>query len=305
MIRLPVSKTAFSQEQLVEEGNEAFLINLQSTDIDVAIQTQQQSDILTSGKDSVLIVEDNAELRQFMSATIQENKFTVLTAADGLEALQLAMKFVPSLVLTDLMMPRMNGMELTKKLKEDERTSHIPIILLTAKNESQSRLGALRTGADDYLTKPFSPDELLARITNLIEQRKKLAEKFRERILVPATISEDVSMDERFLHKVRTAVETNMSDYTFTVERLADEINLSRTQLLRKLKALTGLSPNDFIKDIRLKRASDMIRQRVDTITQIGYAVGFNDQSYFTKCFKKQFRLTPSEYLASQSPSNK
>jgi YesN/AraC family two-component response regulator len=240
-----------------------------------------------------------------MSATIQENKFTVLTAADGLEALQLAMKFVPSLVLTDLMMPRMNGMELTKKLKEDERTSHIPIILLTAKNESQSRLGALRTGADDYLTKPFSPDELLARITNLIEQRKKLAEKFRERILVPATISEDVSMDERFLHKVRTAVETNMSDYTFTVERLADEINLSRTQLLRKLKALTGLSPNDFIKDIRLKRASDMIRQRVDTITQIGYAVGFNDQSYFTKCFKKQFRLTPSEYLASQSPSNK
>ena len=131
---------------------------------------------------------------------------------------------------------------------------------------------------------------------NLIEQRKKLAIKFRERILVPPTLSNEVSLDDKFLNEARDVVEVNLDDYTFTVEKMAEEMNLSRTQLLRKVKALTGLSPNDFIKDIRLKHAADMICQKADTITQIGYAVGFNDQSYFTKSFKKQFGVTPSKW---------
>jgi AraC-like DNA-binding protein len=132
----------------------------------------------------------------------------------------------------------------------------------------------------------------------LIEQRKKLAQRFREKTVVLSTPTQDASIEDKFLFKVREVIENNMSDYMFSVEQLATEVNLSRTQLLRKLKALTSLSPNEFIKDLRLKRAADMIRQRADTITQIGYAVGFNDQSYFTKCFKKQFEMTPTEYAA-------
>lgn len=247
-------------------------------------------------KESVLIVEDDADMMEYISETLQNNGYEVLLAKDGQEGFQLATKLVPNLVLSDLMMPVMDGLELTVKIKEDERTSHIPIILLTAKNELQSKLEGLKTGADDYLTKPFSSDELLIRIKNLIDQRKKLQRIFREKSNIQLEPLQPLSLDERFLNRAKELVECNLSDYTFTVEKMADGMHLSRTQLLRKLKALTGLSPNDFIKNIRLARAAEMIRNRMDTITQIGYSVGFNDQSYFTKCFKKEFGCTPTEY---------
>ena len=292
---IPVSKEAFDASVVVDDGDvrSPFYIGHQTVDLDGNHAT---SPSLLHNKDSILVIEDNNDLREFMAATLQNNNYAVLSASDGEEALQLALKYVPSLVLSDLMMPRMDGMAFTKKIKDDERTSHIPVILLTAKNEPQSRIEGLRTGADDYLTKPFSPDELLVRIDNLISQRKKLALKFRERILVSPTPAPEASLDDKFLDKARTIVDAYLGDYTFTVEQMAEEMNLSRTQLFRKLKALTGLSPNDFIKDIRLKRAAEMIRLKVDIITQIGYAVGFNDQSYFTKCFKKQFGVTPTEF---------
>jgi signal transduction histidine kinase/DNA-binding response OmpR family regulator len=246
-------------------------------------------------KNSILIVEDNAELRNFI-CSILEKEFTVFSSGDGEEGRELATQVIPNLIVSDLMMPNMDGIQLTEKIKADERTSHIPIILLTAKNDQTSRLEGLAIGADDYLTKPFSRDELLIRIKNLIAQRKLLAERFRERILVPITATEDVSLDDRFLQKIRMIVEANMSDASFSVEQLAEKAHLNRTQLLRKLKGLTGLSPNDFIKDLRLQKAADMIRQNTDSIAQVGYAVGFNDQSYFSKCFKKQFGVTPKEF---------
>ena len=252
------------------------------------------------GRDSILIVEDNAELRNYIGS-ILEKEFTILSASNGEEALELAIHAIPNLIVSDMMMPNMDGMQLTEKLKADERTSHIPVILLTAKNDQSSRLEGLKTGADDFLTKPFSKDELLIRMKNLIQQRKLLAERFRERILVPTTSTQDVSLDDRFLQKIRAIIEANMSDASFSVEQLAEQAHFNRTQLLRKLKGLTGLSPNDFIKDLRLKKAADMIRQNTDTITQIGYAVGFNDQSYFSKCFKKQFGITPKEFSSAQA----
>ncbi|HEY5748622.1 MAG TPA: ATP-binding protein, partial [Chryseolinea sp.] len=292
---IPVRKEAFDASVVVDDSDvlSPFYIGHQTVDTDGNRTTSQS---LLHNKDSILVIEDNTDLREFMAATLQNNNYAVLSASDGEEALPLALKYVPSLVLSDLMMPKMDGIAFTKKMKDDERTSHIPVILLTAKNEPQSRIDGLKTGADDYLTKPFSPDELLVRIDNLISQRKKLALKFRERLLVSPAPTREASLDDKFLDKARTIVDAYLGDYTFTVEQMAEEMNLSRTQLFRKLKALTGLSPNDFIKDIRLKRAAEMIRQKVDIITQIGYAVGFNDQSYFTKCFKKQFGVTPTEF---------
>jgi signal transduction histidine kinase/DNA-binding response OmpR family regulator len=293
---IPINKNFYPHEQIADNGL-PFLIsqNGNAPSLDNHPKNEKEETELNS-KDSILIVEDNADLREFMSATLRKNNFTVFTAADGEEAIPLTLKFIPSLILSDLMMPKIDGVELSRRVKNDERTSHIPVVLLTAKNEFQARIDGLRTGADDYLTKPFSPDELIVRINNLIDQRKKLVIKFKERILDSSSEPDETSLDDLFLRKIRLMVESNMSDYTYSVEKMTYELNLSRTQLLRKLRALTGLSPNDFIKDLRLKRASQMILQKADTITQIGYAVGFNDQSYFTKCFKKQFGVTPSDY---------
>jgi DNA-binding response OmpR family regulator/signal transduction histidine kinase len=304
-VKLPTQKNAFDLDHIFENDHDNFQL-YPTSDMIVPEQNEEskETELLMDHKDSVLVVEDNEELKEFISSTLQSYDYSVLAASNGEEALQLAIKYVPNLVLSDLMMPRMNGIELTAKIKEDERISHIPVVLLTAKNESQSRIESLKSGADDYLTKPFSPDELLIRIGNLIEQRKKLAIKFRERILVSTTPSKVMSLDEKFVQKARNVVENYLGDYDFTVEQMAEEMNLSRTQLLRKIKALTGLSPNDFIKDIRLKRAAEMISKKVDSITQIGYTVGFNDQSYFTKCFKKHFGITPSDY-SGQMVNNK
>lgn len=254
-----------------------------------------------STRETVLIVEDNAELRDYM-ASLLDDEYVVFKAPDGVEALACARKVLPSLIISDLMMPNMDGMELTAQIKSDERTSHIPVILLTAKSGQESRIDGLKTGADDYLTKPFSVEELTVRVKNLIELRKKLAGRYKERIRVHVTSSEEMSLDDKFLMKAKEIVEANMEDALFSVEKMAEEINLSRTQLLRKLKALTGLAPNDFIRDLRLQKAAEMIRQKADTITQIGYAVGFNDQSYFSKSFKKEFGETPTEYSARVSP---
>ncbi|GHN00844.1 hypothetical protein WSM22_23330 [Cytophagales bacterium WSM2-2] len=295
-ILLPVDKSAFRPEQIRENKLTDPVPAVSS--VDGKSYDEELSDITidqTGEKDTVLIVEDNAELKNFIASVIHEN-FSVLTASDGLEAMETAFQKVPNLVLSDLMMPKLDGIALTEKLKADERTSHIPVILITAKNEPVARLDGLKSGADDFITKPFSTEELVVRITNLIEQRKKLALKFRERIFDSAATGSENSLEDRFLKKCRSIVDTHLSDFSFSVEIMADEINLSRTQLFRKTKALTGLSPNEFIKDLRLKKAEELIRLRTDSISQIGYSVGFSDQSYFTKCFKKQFGITPSDY---------
>ena len=295
-IMLPVNQDAFESAFVLTETPE-YQFNIERFEQDSDEERDQiEADNATHSGDSILVVEDNTDLRTFISDTLRKGGYQVVAASDGKDGLAHAQQFIPNLVLSDVMMPIMDGIEMTRLLKTDERTSHIPVILLTAKNEHTSRLDGLRTGADDYLTKPFSPEELLVRIQNLIEQRKKLSQIFRERISVKPATTETLSLDDKFLLNARNVVEANISDHTMSVDRLTQELNLSRTQLFRKMKALTGFSPNDFIKNIRMQRAAEMIRMKTDTITQIGYAVGFNDQSYFTKCFKKQFGVTPSEY---------
>jgi DNA-binding response OmpR family regulator len=213
------------------------------------------------------------------------------------------MAHIPDLVISDLMMPKMDGVELCTQLKTLEATSHIPLILLTAKANIESKLAGLETGADDYVTKPFHAGELLVRVKNLIEGRKKLREHYgRELNLLPAGVS---SVDEKFIQKVLTIVAANVSDAGFDVEVFGREIGMSRMQLHRKLTALTNQSPGEFIRTFRLKRAAMLLSQNCGNISEIAFSVGFSSLTYFTKCFRDQYGQTPSDYLARQSATSR
>jgi DNA-binding response OmpR family regulator len=243
----------------------------------------------------LLIVEDNEEVRRYLCDTFA-GQYQVIEAEHGLEGLRKAVEAVPDLVISDLMMPRMDGLELCRHLKMDERTSHIPVIMLTARASVESKLDGLETGADDYVTKPFHPQELHVRVRNLIEGRRNLRARFGRQVkLQPKDITVS-SADEKFLYNAIAVVEKHMSDSDFSVEALENEMMMSKMQLYRKLKALTDQSPSEFVRTLRLKRAASLISQRSGNISEIAYDVGFNNLSYFAKCFKEHYGVPPSEY---------
>ena len=190
----------------------------------------------------------------------------------------------------------MDGFQLCEKLKTDERTSHIPVILLTAKATNQDKIEGLETGADDYIMKPFDADLLKVRIRNLIEQRRKLREHFKKEGLIELEDKEITSIDKKFLQKAVEIINKNLSDTSFGVEMFAEEVSMSRRNLDRKLVALTGDSPGDLIRRLRLIYASKLLMQKFGNISEIALEVGFSNPAYFSKCFREQFGITPSEY---------
>ena len=202
---------------------------------------------------------------------------------------------IPDLVISDVMMPNMNGMELCQKLKTDVKTSHIPVILLTAKAEQSDRIEGLETGADDYVTKPFDGRELSIRVQNLITQRELLRQKFSAELKIAPSEVTLTSMDERFINQVLQVVEDHMANEFYTVEDLAAEVGFSRSQLNRKLKTLIGKSPNHLIRDFRLARAKELLEQKTASISEIAYQVGYSNLSYFSKSYKEAFGKLPSE----------
>jgi signal transduction histidine kinase/ligand-binding sensor domain-containing protein/DNA-binding response OmpR family regulator len=253
-------------------------------------------------KPALLIVEDNADLRDYIHEYLIDS-YQVIEAADGKEGLEQAIEKIPDLIISDVMMPKMDGFELCARLKTDERTSHIPVILLTARAGMESKIEGLETGADDFITKPFEIEELLVRIKNLIEQRRKLRERFLKNAdkiglsrLIELPESGMASMDQKFLQKATGIVEKHLENPGFSVDLFINEMAVSQVQLYRKLKAIVNMSGNEFIRFIRLSHAARMIIQKSGNITQIAYAVGFNNPSYFAECFKKQFGILPSEY---------
>lgn len=244
----------------------------------------------------VLTVEDHSDIRAHIKEHL-EDSCRMLEASDGEMGLSKAIEFIPDLVITDLMMPKMDGMEMCKKLKTDERTSHIPVIMLTAKASVEDRIEGLETGADAYVTKPFNIKELRVRVKNLIEQRKKLRERFSKDIKLEPKDIAITSADETFLNRALEIIESQMENSEFEVRDFQDEMGMSRMQLFRKIKALTDYSPSEFIRNLRLKRASQLMEQNYGNVAQITYKVGFNNLSYFAKCFKDLFEISPSEYL--------
>ncbi len=242
----------------------------------------------------LLVVEDNESVMSYLEDILRKN-YQLLKAKDGEEGIALAMECIPDLIISDVMMPGKNGYELCGTLKKDEKTSHIPIILLTAKASLDDKMQGLHTKADEYLVKPFIPKELLIRAQNLVESRRQLREKYnRELVLKPGDVALS-SIDETFLKKVMKVVEDNMMDEQFSIEKLGREVGMSRSQIHRKLHALTNQSATQFIRGFRLKRALDMIRQNAGSISEIGYWVGFSSPAYFSKVFLEEYGFTPTE----------
>jgi DNA-binding response OmpR family regulator len=203
---------------------------------------------------------------------------------------------MPSLILSDIMMPGMDGIEFCNRIKSDWQTSHIPVILLTAKATSDSKIEGLETGADDYVTKPFNFEELAVRIKNLIEQRKHLREKFGKEINVKADSVSSNAVDKEFVQKIIDIIEKNLGNEKFDSAMLSESLFVSRSQLNRKLHAVTGQGPGEFIRIYKLKRAAQMILENRLSITQIAYEVGFGSPAQFTRSFKKYFNCLPSEF---------
>ncbi|MDH3268751.1 MAG: helix-turn-helix domain-containing protein, partial [Ignavibacteria bacterium] len=200
-------------------------------------------------------------------------------------------------IISDVMMPKMDGYEMMRRIKQDEKTSHIPVILLTAKSDRDSRLEGLGLGADDYLTKPFDTKELMARIKNLIETRILLQQKFSSGAIVQKLKDKPTlnPLDEKFINKVMNVIEAHLSEEEFSIEEISEEVGMSRTQIYRKLKALTGNSPSVFLRTVRLNKAKDMIQSKEFSISEISYKVGFSSPAYFSRCFKDKFGYPPSE----------
>lgn len=248
-------------------------------------------------KPLVLVSEDNADLRAYIRDQLSE-LYQVEEAADGQRGWERALELIPDLVITDVMMPNLTGTELTNQLKTDARTSHIPVIMLTAKADREDRLEGLETGADDYLLKPFDAEELRVRIRNLIEQRRKLRERFSQtRVISPKEIAV-TSVDEQFLEKLMEVIEEHMDNEELTIEELGKQVGLSRSQLHRKLKALTNQSPSVFLRTVRLQRAQYLLGNQAGNVSEVAFSCGFSSIAYFSKCFKDQYRVTPMEVLA-------
>ncbi|MDR0750314.1 MAG: response regulator [Tannerellaceae bacterium] len=267
--------------------------NEKATDEDAAPEEEWIPDRLPK----ILIVEDNKDLRTLLVSRLKE-QYCILQAAGGEEGLAVALKEIPDMILSDVMMPGMDGLELCKAIKGDIRTSHIPLILLTAKTGEESKLEGLTAGADDYITKPFNQEILQIKMHNLIETRKRNQIALEKQIKIePSRITVN-SLDEKLIRKAIQYTETNISKPGFSVEELSRELGMSRVHLYKKLLSLTGKTPIEFIRIIRLKRAAQLLKESQLTVFEIAYEVGFNNPKYFRKYFKDEFGVLPSQYDA-------
>lgn len=288
IVSLPVITEAIVDTTVIEE-------NITSSGIEVLDDNQpRQQKPLT-----VLIIEDNHDLRFYLKDNLR-HRYHVLEASNGKEGYQKVFSVFPDIVITDIVLPEMDGIEICRKIKTDRRTSHIPVILLTAQTAADQKIIGFEAGADEYITKPFTFEILESRIRNLIRQREALRKSFQKQIEVEPSAVEVVSLDKKFIQKAVEIVEKNIDNSNFSVEELSHELNMSRVNLYKKLLSLTGKTPIEFIRIIRLKRAAQLLRGSQLTIAEIAYKVGFNNPKYFTKYFKEEFGMLPSAYAQQQ-----
>lgn len=302
-IVLPLGKKHLSEEEMI--ANEETLDNL-INDLDhydpavmnlgwIGEESKRQEVFVNDGLSTLLLIEDNLEVRSFVK-DIFEGIYNVFEAQNGEEGMHIAQSESIDLIISDVMMPKMDGLELCHQIKTNINTSHIPVMLLTARTSSKVQSKGYKIGADVYLTKPFDAQTLKLQVQNILKSRKQLIEKFRKDILLEPKEITVVSTDEIFLKKAMRIIEENLSNSGFNVNRFSEDMAMSRTVVYKKVKALTGQSISEFIRTIRLKKASQLLRHTDMGISEIVYDVGFNDLKYFRKCFKSVFNETPSQH---------
>jgi DNA-binding response OmpR family regulator len=295
ILQLPLGDFKMEKEK-VNKLQPAELLKKNNFSVPVTEEKIPEMDSPVSDKIAIiLIVEDNFDVRNYIRELL-ETEYRVIEAANGTEGILNARDEIPDLIITDVMMPEMDGFQFSKQIRNDEKTSHIPIIMLTAKAGLDDKIAGLETGIDAYITKPFSAKELKVRAKNLIYQRKELRKRFSKSTFIkPSEVSVD-SIDQIFLQKVIDKIEANIENEKYNVEKLSDEVNMSISQLNRKLNALVDQPAGQLIRSLRLQRAADLLTQNTGNVAEICYKVGFNDPGYFTKTFKKQFGVSPREY---------
>lgn len=297
-VDLPINKDSYQEDELISEHISANGIN---TDLILEKEALADSQV---GEDTqiadvhLLLVEDNEELL-FLMEKILSKHYHVLIAKDGLEALNVIKDNEIDIIISDVMMPEMDGLEFCRALKSNLETSHIPIILLTAKNTVEDRIECYNAGADGYISKPFELKILEARINNFIMHKKNKQEEFRSNVEVNIDSLEPSSIDKEFLDKVISVINSNMSEGDFDVVQLADALAVSKSSLYRKMKLATGLSPIEFIRNIRLKHGSQLLKDKSISVAEVAYECGFSNPKYFATCFKEEFGVTPKEYQKS------
>ena len=258
----------------------------------------QKSEVMHSK--IMLVVEDNADVRQFIKSHFS-SIFHVIESRNGEEGWEKALETIPDIIISDVIMPHVNGYEFCERIKTDERTSHIPLLLLTALHSKEHEIKGITTGADDYITKPFDLSILQVKVENMLSIRESLKQKFSRSVMLEPTHVEITSPDERFLQKAIKVVEENISDCDLDIEGFSEKVGVSRMQLYRKLHALTDMTVKEFIRHIRLKRATQLLVQNKLNISEVAYAVGFNDLSHFRKCFKREFGMSATEYVSREN----
>lgn len=288
-IYLPIHRTGTMKKFSVEEMaggviQEALVPDQQGTSSVLKGPAHEQPQLL--------VIEDNADVATYIKTCVQE-QFEVRFAANGREGITTALREVPDIIISDIMMPEADGYEVTNTLKSDQRTSHIPIILLTAKATQEDKLSGLQTGADAYLIKPFDKRELLVRLKKLLELRKRLQEKYRKGSLF-TTKESKTTLDDQFIQKINAIITENISDPELGIIQLCEAVHLSHTQVFRKLKALTGESPTGYIRKIRLEKAKELLESTALNVSEIAYRLGFTDPNYFSRAFSKAFGMPPS-----------
>jgi DNA-binding response OmpR family regulator len=242
-------------------------------------------------------VEDNEDFRYYLKDNLKLN-YNIVEAANGKIGLEKALSLIPDLIVTDVMMPEMDGIELCRKVKNDSHTSHIPVILLTARTAEEQKMEGFGSGANDYITKPFNFEILQARIRNLIAERQAFMKHFPKLLDVKASDIQVTTHDEKLIRSTIEIVEKNLANKDFSVEELSRILGMSRVLLYKKLLALTGKTPIEFIRTIRMQRAAQLLEKSQYTISEIAYQVGINNPKYFAKYFKDEYHMLPSNYAA-------
>jgi DNA-binding response OmpR family regulator len=295
LVRIPIDERNYTVTGDLADYRQPEIEERESISIQ---RTKENDEPVIEGAPVLLIVEDNAELRTYLDRHLR-GRYEIILSESAEDAIEKASQRVPDIVLSDWMLPGMSGIEFCEKLRSSQMTSHIPVILLTARAGIESRLEGLETGADDYLTKPFEIRELRVRLNNLIRQRNLLREKFAKVGLHQYKHVKVSSADERFIKQFYDFIDKHLADQDLSVSLISQELGVSRVQLHRKLTALAGFSCSELIRDYRLERAADLIRQKSGNISEIAFQVGFENLSYFTRAFKQKFKKTPSAYLQS------